>query len=207
MALISQAIRRSASAAMVGRVHVHRRFGSILVLAFSMLKGFFKMKYRPLSIASFLLASTTLLGIGQAQALTIEEARLLAEKLYAVLNKPGEKDVQPLYAANVTADFKTYGANDSFNTVKQAALGLAGMGKAVPNLKWEIKDFILSGDQMIVRGEGSGMPVLPFLGIPPTGKSFKVMSIDIWTIKEGKASSVYHVEDMLSAIGQLTAPQ
>lgn len=63
----------------------------------------------------------------------------------------------------------------------------------------------MSGDRVIVRGEASGMPAGPFMGMPHGGKSFKVMSIDIHTVRDGKLVRAYHVEDWMGASRQLSA--
>jgi hypothetical protein len=43
--------------------------------------------------------------------------------------------------------------------------------------------------------------------VPYTGKSFKIMAIDIQTIKDGQIAKTYHMENWLSALGQLRAKQ
>lgn len=76
-------------------------------------------------------------------------------------------------------------------------------GEIIPDLRWEIKDVLFVGDRVVVRGEATGTPVLPFLGVSPTGKSFKIMSIDIQKIANGKIVRSYHVEDWATAAHQL----
>ena len=56
-----------------------------------------------------------------------------------------------------------------------------------------------------MRGEASGTPAGPFFGVPHGGKSFRVMSIDIHTVENGKLVTAYHVEDWASAVRQLSA--
>jgi SnoaL-like polyketide cyclase len=63
---------------------------------------------------------------------------------------------------------------------------------------------LLSGDRVIVRGEASGTPVATFLGTPPAGASFRIMSIDIHTIDGGKITRSYHVQDWMGAMRQLS---
>ena len=41
--------------------------------------------------------------------------------------------------------------------------------------------------------------------MPHSGKSFRIMAVDIQTIREGKIAKTYHMENWLSAIGQLRA--
>jgi predicted ester cyclase len=40
--------------------------------------------------------------------------------------------------------------------------------------------------------------------VPASGKSFKIMSIDIHTIEDGKIKRSYHVEDWAGAMRQLS---
>jgi hypothetical protein len=43
------------------------------------------------------------------------------------------------------------------------------------------------------------------MGNPTNGKSFKLMSIDVHTLQDGKISRTYHVEDWQGAFRQLSA--
>jgi predicted ester cyclase len=157
------------------------------------------------AFAAALIALPLLASTASAADLTLDDARALADQLYQVVNKPGTKDVRAVLSAAVTQDFRSYAANDSFKTLDEAAAGIAELGSVVPDLTWEIKDVMVSGDWIIVRGEATGTPSTDFFGVPHNGKSFRIMSIDIWTVKDGKASSVYHLEDWAGAIGQLSA--
>ncbi len=38
----------------------------------------------------------------------------------------------------------------------------------------------------------------------PTGKSFKTMAIDIFTVKNGKLASAYHIENWITALQQIS---
>src|SRR4029077_9967928 len=85
---------------------------------------------------------------------------------------------------------------------------ISGIGqrlKAVAGLKWEIKAVLVAGSQVTVRGEATGTPASEFMGAPHSGKSFKVMSIDVHTIEDGKMLRSYHIEDWMGAVRQLTA--
>jgi predicted ester cyclase len=74
----------------------------------------------------------------------------------------------------------------------------------LPDMKWEVLEVIAAGDRLIVRGQGSGTPAGPFFGVPHTGRSFKVMSIDIHTLRDGKIAYTHHLEDWAGAIRQLS---
>jgi hypothetical protein len=47
----------------------------------------------------------------------------------------------------------------------------------------------------------SAKPAAHFWGVEPTGRSFTI-SLDIFTVKNGKLSSAYHVENWAGAIAQ-----
>ena len=83
--------------------------------------------------------------------------------------------------------------------------GFKSRGEALPDVKWEIKEVLIAGERVIVRGEASGTPSGIFRGILTSGKSFKIMSIDIHTIEDGKIKRSYHVEDWAGAMRQVSS--
>jgi steroid delta-isomerase-like uncharacterized protein len=98
----------------------------------------------------------------------------------------------------------TCGGNDACIPRERFIAGFKGRGDALPDIKWEIKEVLIAGDRIIVRGEASGTPSGTFRGIPASGKSFKIMSIDIHTIEDGKIKRSYHVEDWAGAMRQVS---
>jgi len=64
---------------------------------------------------------------------------------------------------------------------------------------------LVAGDRVIVRGEVTGTPAGELFGVPHTGRSFRMMAIDIQTIRDGKIAKTYHMENWLSALNQLRA--
>jgi hypothetical protein len=56
-----------------------------------------------------------------------------------------------------------------------------------------------------VRGEASGTPAAPLYDVQPTGKGFKIMSIDIHTIDGEKIVRSYHIEDWAGAMRQVAS--
>jgi predicted ester cyclase len=77
------------------------------------------------------------------------------------------------------------------------------MGVSVPDLHWAVKDIKVIGDRIIVRGEATGTPAAEFWGAKPTGKGFKTMAIDIFTIRNGRLAMAYHVENWMTALQQI----
>ena len=78
-----------------------------------------------------------------------------------------------------------------------------GFGRAIPDLAWTIKEVFTDGDRIIVRSEASGTPAGDFMGVPHSGKSFRIMAIDIHTVENGKLVMAHHVEDWASGLRQL----
>jgi predicted ester cyclase len=125
--------------------------------------------------------------------LTIEQARVILAPFYDALNQPARKDVDALLAKAAHPDYKSYHTNEDWLTREQLAGIFKKMGAVTPDLKWTIKDVLTLGDQIVVRGEATGTPTGEFWGQKPTGKGFKTMAIDIFTVKNGKLASCYHI--------------
>jgi uncharacterized protein GlcG (DUF336 family) len=56
-----------------------------------------------------------------------------------------------------------------------------------------------------VRGEATGPPVGELFGVRATGKSFKTMAVDLFTVRGDELASAYHVENWVGAIQQSSA--
>ena len=138
-----------------------------------------------------------------AAPLTIEAARKIVSPFYEALNEPGKKDVAALLAKAAHSDYRSYHTNEDFLTLDQLAGIFKNMGMTIPDLRWEIKDLRVIDDQIVVRGEATGTPTSEFWGAKPTGKGFKTMALDIFTVKNGKLASCYHVENWMTALEQM----
>ena len=137
------------------------------------------------------------------QTLTNDQARKILAPFYAALNQPATKDVDALLAAAVHPDYKSYHTNEE-SLGRDALAGIfKHMGGVIPDLKWEIKDLLIVGDQLIVRGQATGTPIGEFWGAKPTGRGFDTMAIDIFTVRDGKLASCYHIENWMTALQQI----
>jgi predicted ester cyclase len=164
---------------------------------------------------SALLAFSLLLGgsalAAQATATTAmqqsptADVQALIKKHYGGYSAGGNPGAT--FAQTAQASWKNCSANGaSCQTRDELVAALEqGLHKLIPDMMWEIFDVTVSGDKVIVRGQGSGTPMGPFMGVPASGKSFKIMSIDIHTLKDGKIAHTHHLEDWVTALGQLTA--
>jgi predicted SnoaL-like aldol condensation-catalyzing enzyme/predicted ester cyclase len=138
-----------------------------------------------------------------AAPLTVAEARAIVAPLYDALNEPGKKDVAALLAKATNPDYRSYSTNKDWLTRDQLADIFKILGLAVPDLRWTIEDIQTFGNQIVVRGEATGTPTAEFFGAKPTGKSFRTMALDLFTVKNGKLASAYHVENWVTAVQQI----
>ena len=135
--------------------------------------------------------------------LTVERASKIVAPLYDALNQPQKKDVPALLAQACHADYKSYSTNDEWLSRDALAEVFQQIGTSVPDLAWGVTDIMVSGDRVIVRGDATGTPVGELFGARPTGRSFKTMAIDVFTVRGDKLASGYHVENWIGAIQQI----
>jgi hypothetical protein len=166
-------------------------------------KTFLKLKVSGNFAAAILLGFTCYSAT--AAGLTMQQARTAIAPFYDGLNAGAGKDIAGILTKATTPEWVSCGGNDQCGPRDKVIPGIVGLHQAIPNLKWVIKDVLVSGDKVIVRGEATGTPAGEFLGVPNTGKSVTMMSIDIHTIKGGKIVKSYHIEDLMGAAGQLRA--
>jgi predicted ester cyclase len=152
------------------------------------------------------LGALTVLCISNAQAIDMNEAqaRAIVAPLYKNFNVP-QGDVAQNVKSGTTADWQSCVNDTACRGQEESIKSFSGMAKMLPDVKLEIKEIVTRGDKIVVRGQLSGTPAGDFFGMPHTGKSFKVMTIDIHTIKDGKISHTNHLEDWAGALGQLRA--
>ena len=135
--------------------------------------------------------------------LTVEDARTIVAPLYDALNEPGKKDVAALLAKATNPDYRSYSTNEDWLSREQLAEVFKMLGLVIPDLRWTIEDIQTFGDQIVVRGKASGTPKREFFGAKPTGKRFNTMALDLFTVKNGKLASAYHVENWVGALEQI----
>ena len=136
-------------------------------------------------------------------SLTVEQARAIVAPLYEALNEPTKKDVPALLANATNPDYQSCSTNSDCLSRDKLAGVFTTLGKIIPDLHWTIKDIWTSGNRIVVRGEATGTPTGELYGVKPTGKSFKTISIDMFTVRDGKLATAYHVENWIAATEQI----
>ena len=156
-------------------------------------------------VACAAVAAMGLLASSAWAEFSAEAARASVAPFYKALNAEFVKDSAELIMQATAPQWISCRANDICNTRDEVIAGVGQRLKSVPDLKWDIKEVLDSGNQVTVRGEATGTPAGEFMGAPHTGKSFKLMSIDVHTLEGGKMVHSYHIEDWLGAVRQLSA--
>jgi len=157
------------------------------------------MKNRTRLLLSGLMLSLSV----SSHAMTNDEGKKIVEPFYAFLSgKISSDEVKETFSP----DWKNY-ASDTYSNTLDETVGYVSnvMRTSVPDLEWTIMQVhVTSDNKVIVRGKAKGTPKSPtFLGIPMSGKSFEIMSIDIHTVEGGKITESYHLEDWAGAMRQL----
>lgn len=141
--------------------------------------------------------------------LTEAEARAIIEPWYSMFTQPVRGDIAVLHDKAVTPDYQSFtgeGAGESWG--RDVSIKVIGsFATSIPDMKFEIKEVLIAGNRVIVRGEVSGTPAGALFGglIPHSGKSFRIMALDIQTIESGKIRKTYHMENWFAALTQLRA--
>ena len=156
-------------------------------------------------VACAAVAAMGLLASSARAELSAETARASVAPFYKALNAEYANDSPELIRQATAPQWVSCRGNDICNTRDEVVAGIGQRLKSVPDLKWEIKEILVSGNQVTVRGEATGTPAGEFMGAPHSGKSFKLMSIDVHTLEGGKMVRSYHIEDWLGAVRQLSA--
>lgn len=142
-----------------------------------------------------------------AESLTDAQARATIAPWYALFNVADRGDVRATQEQILTPDYEScsgYLPNECWGRETSIKV-VSNFSNTIPDMKFDIKEVLIAGDRVIVRGEVTGTPAGDLFGVPHTGKSFRMMALDIQTIKDGKIAKTFHMENWLSAIGQLRA--
>ena len=107
----------------------------------------------------------------------------------------------------VASDFVIHAATpaDEIHGPEGAKQYVAMLRAAFPDLHFTIEDQIAEGDRVVTRWTARGTHDGEFQGIPPTGKQFTMMGIDIDRIANGKLVECWPMMDELGLLQQLGA--
>ena len=138
-------------------------------------------------LACFAVVAAMLAAIAPAAAqdLSAARAREIIGPWYSLFNVATRSDVKAIQERVLTADYEScsgylpgecWGRDTSIKVV-------SNFSNSIPDMKFDIKEVLVAGDRVMVRGEVTGTPAGDLFGVPHTGKSFRIMAIDIQTIR------------------------
>ena len=140
-------------------------------------------------------------------AMTEQQAHSVIAPWYGLFNVATRGNVRAIQEVVLTNDYEScsgYLAGECWGRETSIEV-VSNFANTIPDMTFEIKEMLVAGDRIIVRGEVRGTPAGELFGVPHTGKSFRIMAIDIQTIRDGKIAHTFHMENWLSAIRQLRA--
>jgi ketosteroid isomerase-like protein len=140
-------------------------------------------------------------------SLTNDQARAVIAPWYGLFNIATRGDVRTIQEAVLTEDYEScagYLPGECWGRETSIKL-VSNFANTIPDMKFDIKEVLVAGDRVVVRGEVTGTPAGDLFGVAHTGKSFRIMAIDIQTIRDGRIAKTFHMENWLSAINQLRA--
>lgn len=79
------------------------------------------------------------------------------------------------------------------------------MHAAFPDFHIDVQEMLQDGDKVVLRLTMAGTHEGDFMGIPPSGKSFKINVIDILQFRDDKAVAHWGVMDMAGLMEQIGA--
>src|SRR5437879_6284028 len=161
------------------------------------------------TLAHLALAAVLLTGASaaSAQSLTEAQARAIIAPWYSLFNVAGRGDVKAIQEQVLAADYESCSGNLPGECWgRDTSIKVVGnFANSIPDMKFEIKEVLVAGDRVVVRGEVTGTPAGDLFGVTHSGKSFRIMAIDIQNMRDVKISRTDHLENWLSALGQLRA--
>jgi SnoaL-like domain len=107
-------------------------------------------------------AVVTIAVTASAQTLTEAQARAVITPWYVLFNQPVQGDMRALQEQILTADYEScWGYLPGECWGREASIKVVGgFAKSIPDMKFEIKEVLVAGDRVIVRGEVSGTPAI-----------------------------------------------
>lgn len=130
-------------------------------------------------------------------------ASTIVDTFYGALTASAPAIVEQRLNAVVDPAWRNCSSDDVCQDLAATIRRWGGRIDVVPELQWRRVAVLVADDQLVVRVEATGTPKATFLGLAPSGRSFRVMTIDIHTVRDGRIVETHHVEDWAGALRQL----
>ncbi|MBX3657786.1 MAG: ester cyclase [Ramlibacter sp.] len=164
---------------------------------------------RKVASAMPMVMGASLMAVTHAEtppALDRQMAQALIRDFYTALTTSPPETMKSTLEKATHPDWMNCSDDAHCQTQGQTLQRWAARTGVIPEMQWVLKDLIISGSQMVVRGQVTGTPVQAFLGVPPNGRAFRLMTLDVHTVRDGRIARTYHLENWMEAHRQLTDP-
>jgi steroid delta-isomerase-like uncharacterized protein len=130
--------------------------------------------------------------------MSTEQTKKLAHRLVKLFNS-GDMAFISNYFSPEFIGHRT----DGDTTYKDFEKGAKELIKAFPDLKFNLDDMIVEGDNFMARCTATGTHKGKFMGVPATGKKVKFWWITIRRVANGKCVEGWDLMDSLTLMQQL----
>jgi steroid delta-isomerase-like uncharacterized protein len=132
--------------------------------------------------------------------MSTEENKNLIRRYQEAYNSGKLEELDHILAPNLISHNHLPGAPTGLAGAKAVHQGLLA---AFPDSHTTIDDLVAEGDRVVMRGTATGTNTGSFMGAPPTGKSFKVTTMSVFRIANGKIVEHWGVVDGTGVMQQL----
>lgn len=141
------------------------------------------------------------------EPLSLDRAIEVVRPIYNALTATTPGDVRAYLEAGTTKDWQNCGSTNTCDDREATITRWSARIAKVPDFRFEITDVMTTGNRIVVRSEAQGTPVGDFLGVAQSGRAFRIMTIDVHEVEDGRVSRTYHVEDWSRAARQLSGQE
>lgn len=134
------------------------------------------------------------------------------KKFFDEVINTGRLDLCDRYLAADRVDYQDYGLPPGMADGQEGFKRVVGpFVEAFPDLHLEVEFTVADADHVVLYISTTGTNTGPFMGMPPTGKKFKINQVDIFRFNdEGKVAAHWGVFDtfgMMAQLGVIPAPK
>ena len=133
--------------------------------------------------------------------MTPEQNKAVVRRLYEEVFEGGDLDLTDELVLPDVRDLGDPQDRRGPERVKEVATMLH---TAFPDQHWEIEDLIAEGDTVVMRSTHSGTHTGPFMGMPPTGRTFQgVGHAYFFELRDGRVATYRAIRDDASFLRQI----
>jgi len=132
--------------------------------------------------------------------MSAEENKNLIRRYQEAYNSGKLDELDQILAPNLISHNHMPGAPTGLVGAKVVHQGLLA---AFPDAGTKVEELLAEGDRVVMRGTVTGTHKGSFMGAPPTGKSFKVATMSVFRIANGKIAEHWGVVDGTGVMQQL----